>query len=412
MSSDHPPHSPAVESPVSREAPPLAPARRRRILLRLLAILLLAGGAWTGWELLFGRYHVTTENAYVGGDQVPVTAQVVGLVQSVDAESTMRVAKGQTLVRLGTADAQLRLQSAEAALTQAVLDARSALAALGALDAQVSARAAEQHRAEVELARATAEYERRQRLRQSGATTQEELTNAALAVDAVRAALDAAQQRQRVAVAQSSAQRVKLANITVQTHPAVLHAEAEVRSAWLALARATLLAPVDGTVARRSVQVGQRVKPGDTLMTLVPLDDVWVDANFKEDQLALVRLGQPAELHSDFYGPDVVFHGVVAGIAAGTGAAFALLPAQNATGNWIKVVQRLPVRILLRKEELETHPLRLGLSMHVSVDVHDTSGSPLAPLDARFHLDTDVYARQREDAEAYTRAIMIRLGAG
>lgn len=412
MSSDHHPHSPAVESPDSGDAPPLPPARRRRILLRLLAILLLAGSAWTGWELLFGRYHVTTENAYVGGDQVPVTAQVVGLVQSVDAESTMRVAKGQTLVQLGTADARLRLQSAEAALTQAVLDARSALAALGALEAQVSAREADQHRAEAELARATAEYERRQRLRQSGATTQEELTNAALAVDAVRAALDAARQRQRVAVAQSSAQRAKLANITVQTHPAVLHAEAEVRSAWLALARATLLAPVDGTVARRSVQVGQRVKPGDTLMTLAPLDEVWVDANFKEDQLSQVRLGQPAELHSDFYGPDVVFHGVVAGIAAGTGAAFALLPAQNATGNWIKVVQRLPVRILLRKEELESHPLRLGLSMHVSVDVHDISGSPLAPLDARFHLDTDVYARQREDAEAYTRAIMIRLGAG
>jgi membrane fusion protein (multidrug efflux system) len=339
--------------------------RRRLLLSAVISGFALVGIAYAGWWLASGRYHESTDDAYVGGNLVQVTPQVAGTVLAIHADDTDFVTAGQTLVELDKADSRVALDQAEAHLAKTVRSVRNLLATDSQLQAGVDQRRAE-------LARAREDHARRSKLEAEvpGAVAAEELQHARDAVAAASAALDAATR-------QLAAQRTLTDHTTIETHPDVRDAAAKVREAYLAYARTALPAPVSGFVARRAVQVGQRVSPGSPLMTVVPLDQVWVDANFKEGQLPNLRAGQPVKLVADAYGGAVEYHGRVAGFGAGTGSAFALLPAQNATGNWIKVVQRVPVRIALDPAELRQHPLQIGLSMEVSIDTHDRAGERL-----------------------------------
>ena len=337
--------------------------KRTRLLLLVLSLFLLAGGGYAAWWLVHGRYHETTDDAYVGGNLVQITPQVAGTIVSIHADDTDYVKSGQTLVTLDTADAKVTVEQAEAQLAKTVRSVRNLRATSSGGEANVAMRRAELRRAEQDLAR-------RRSIEQSGAVSGEELQHAIDAVSSARAALAAAQQ-------ELAAQRAMVDRTDVHDHPDVRAAAARVREAYLTLARTEIPAPVSGFVARRSAQLGQRVAPGNVLMTVAPLEQVWVDANFKENQLANLRPGQPVTLAADAYGSSVEFHGKVAGFSAGTGAAFALLPAQNASGNWIKVVQRVPVRIALDRGELAKHPLQIGLSMKVDVDTHGRSAARL-----------------------------------
>ena len=336
--------------------------RRARVLTLLLGLFILAGAAYAIYWALVARYVESTDDAYVGGNLVQITPQVSGTVLAIGADDTDYVKAGQTLVELDQADSRVALDQAEAALAKSVRQVRNLMATTAQLEANAALRA-------TELDRTRADFARRAPLAQSGALPAEELQHARDAVATNRAALDAAER-------QLAAHKTLIDNTTVETHPEVRSAAARVREAYLAYARTALPAPVSGIVAKRSVQVGQRVSPGAPLMAVIPLDQVWVDANFKERQLLNLRPGQPVKLRADIYGGAVEYHGRVAGFGAGTGSAFALLPPQNATGNWIKVVQRVPVRIAFDPAELAKHPLQLGLSMQVNVDTHQRESEP------------------------------------
>jgi membrane fusion protein (multidrug efflux system) len=312
---------------------------------------------------------VSTDNAYVQGNVIQITPQTAGTVLAVRADDTDFVRAGQPLVRLDPSDARMALDQAESQLAQAVREVRALYANNEVLGAQIALRQADVARLETELARAQLDMRRREALVQDGAVGREEFEHAGTQLASARNALASTRAAARAAQAQLAANMSLTDRTSVERHPNVLRASARVREAYLALRRADVHAPVDGFVARRSVQVGQRVQAGAGLMTVVPLDGIWVDANFKEAQLRELRVGQQATLVSDLYGGDVRYHGTVAGLGAGTGSAFALLPAQNATGNWIKVVQRVPVRILLDPREVAAHPLRIGMSVGVSVQV-------------------------------------------
>ncbi len=368
-------------------------ASRRRALSVLILLFAVAGAAWAAWWQLVGRYYESTDNAYVAGNLVEVTPQVAGTVIAIGADDTDRVQAGQMLVRLDAADAQVALDQAEAELARAVRDVRTLYANNLALAAGVRVREAELQRADEGLARRAA-------LAEKGMVTREDFENARAAAAAARAALGAARE-------QLAANRTLTDRVRVEDHPDVLRAGARVREAFLALKRVEIPAPVTGYVARRSVQVGQRVAPGAPLMAIVPLEQLWVDANFKEAQLREMRIGQPVRLSADLYGSKIEFHGKVAGLAAGTGGAFALLPPQNATGNWIKVVQRLPVRIALDPQELRAHPLRIGLSMQAEVEIRDASGTQwaVAPRGAAAYA-TQAFVAPVAEAEARVRAII------
>ncbi|KZE29787.1 HlyD family efflux transporter periplasmic adaptor subunit [Crenobacter luteus] len=337
---------------------------RRAQLARLTVVFAAAGLAWGAYWHQVLRHGESTDNAYVGGNLVPVNAQVAGTVTTVAVDSTDWVRAGDVVVRLDPADAVLAFERAKAELAQAVRESKSRLAGQEQLAAQLAARRAELARAEGDLAR-------RESLGRLGIIAAEELQHARDHVVAVRAAASAAQQALR-------ANQVLLLSGSVQQQPAVARAAAQLRASYLALKRNDIVAPVSGLVARRTAQVGSQVAAGTPLMAVVPMHEMWVDANFKETQLRNMRIGQPATLTADLYGGAVTYRGRVAGMAAGTGSVFSLLPAQNATGNWIKVVQRVPVRIALDPKELAAHPLRLGLSMSVRVDTRDTRGAVLS----------------------------------
>jgi len=309
------------------------------------------------------RYSVYTDDAYVSGNVVQITPQISGTVVAIAADNTQFVKAGQPLVRLDPADAKVALQESEAQLAKTVRQVRNLFSTTSELQANVQVR-------RTDLAKAQSDYTRRVRLQRSGAISEEELQHASDAVKAAQAALLAAQQ-------QLAANRAWVDGTTVQSNPAVRDAAAAVHAAYLNYARTVLPAPVSGFVARRDVQLGERVSTGTPLMAVVPLNEVWVDANFKESQLDSMRVGQQVTLTSDLYGGGVVFHGRVVGFGAGTGSAFSLLPAQNATGNWIKIVQRVPVRVALDPRELAQHPLQIGLSMKAYVNVRDDSGQRL-----------------------------------
>lgn len=387
---------------------------RRTLLLAMTCLISLAAAAWTVYWATVLRHYESTDNAYVGGDLVQITPQVGGTVLAIYADDTDKVQAGQPLVKLDPADAQLALEAAQAQLGQTVREVRRLYANNGALTAQVRLRAADAVRARSEVLRAEDDLSRRQALAPTGAVSAEELNHAKVALDDARSALTAATEAAAAAREELAASLALTAGSSVETHPNVQRAAAKVREAYLALTRADLPSPVAGTVARRNVQLGSRVAPGAPLMTVVPLNQVWVEANFKESQLAAMRVGQPVELSADFYGSAVRYHGRVEGLGAGTGAAFALLPAQNATGNWIKVVQRLPVRIALDPRELAANPLRVGLSMQVQVDVSDRRGKALAQVSGtqRRVERTAVFDQPTSAADAMIRRIVLaNLGA-
>jgi membrane fusion protein (multidrug efflux system) len=351
---------PAAPSP----APAPAPNNRRRGLVLLGVVAVVCGIAYGAYWFLDARFYQSTDDAYVDDDLVQITSEVPGTVITLSADDTQGVARGQTLLQLDPADAKVSMSNAEAKLAEAVREVRTLFATADQLRAQITDR-------EIALKRAQDDVARRSNLLQDGAVSSEELSHTQDNVAQVEADLREAREQLKATTAQ-------IDGTTVETHPQVLAAEAAVRDAALALRRTQIEAPVAGVVARRSVQVGQQVAPGTPLMAVVPLNAVWIDANFKEVQLKNMRIGQPVKVVADVYGGRVQYHARVAGLGMGTGAAFALLPAQNATGNWIKVVQRVPVRVALDPKELEAHPLRVGLSTTVTVDIHDTQGALIA----------------------------------
>ncbi len=362
----------AEENRIAASATP-AGSRRRRAVGAVVFVFACAVGAYFAWWHLSGQYSESTDDAYVGGNVVQITPQVAGAVLSIAADDTEFVKAGQTLVELDKAESRVALEGAEANLAQTVRKVRNLMAVTATLEAGVTQR-------QTELARAREDLARRERISANGAVSAEEIQHARDGHAYATASLDAAQQG-------LAAHRTLIEGTGTASHPDVLAAAARVRDAYLAFARTSLPSPVSGFVAKRNVQVGQRVAPGAPLMTVVALEQVWVDANFKERQLAHLRIGQTATVRADLYGSDIVFKGKVAGFSAGTGGAFALLPPQNASGNWIKIVQRVPVRIALDPEEIAKHPLQLGLSMTVVVDTRSRDGQRLP----RGHRDRPAY---------------------
>lgn len=413
MSTDTPTPT-GAPAPAATTAPAdINAARRRRGLTLVAAAVVLAGLAWGGWHWFEGRHREDTDNAYVSGNVVQITPLVGGTVIEIGADDTERVRAGQTLARLDPADARVALAQAEAQLGETVREVRALFANNGALDAQVRLREADLARARAELARAEDDAARRAPLVASGAVGKEEYEHASAQLRSARSAAAAAESAVQAAREQLAASRTQTEGTSVAQHPRVQAAAAKVREAFLALQRTQLVSPVDGVVARRSVQLGQRVQAGTPLMAVVGLDQLWVDANFKENQLRDLRIGQRAEMEADLWGRKIVYHGRVVGLGAGTGAAFSLLPAQNATGNWIKIVQRVPVRISLDPKELAEHPLRVGLSMNVTVDTRDQSGPQLDPSAAKdAAARTPIYAAQDAAAEAeVARVLAASLGS-
>jgi membrane fusion protein (multidrug efflux system) len=379
--------------------PTPASSTRKRWLAIVVGVFALIGLAYTAYWALALRYSESTDDAYVSGNVVQITPQIAGTVVKIAADDTQFVKSGDTLVELDPADSRIALEQADAKLARTVREVRGLFATTAQLTATIDMRSAD-------VSRATEDLSRRQRLAASGAVSGEELQHGRDALASARAALVVAQQE--FAASEARTERTAVAN-----HPDVLAAAAQVHDAYLAVARTRLPAPVSGYVAKRSVQLGQRVAPGAPLMAIVPLDQVWVDANFKEPQLASMRVGQGVTLEADLYGGKVRYPGTVAGFGAGTGSAFSLLPAQNATGNWIKIVQRVPVRIALDPRELAEHPLQIGLSMQADVDTHEREGArlPQQPGPLASYM-TDVYDSVDAAAGERVRAIIAANGQG
>ena len=407
-----PPNPPVAAAPVAAPAPapaeaPAPRSNRKVALLSVGGVVVVAAAAYGIYWAMFLNHFEGTDNAYVQGNVVQVTPQVAGTVIAINADDTDFVKAGQSLVRLDRADAQVGLEQAEAQLAQSVRESRVLFVNNGGLKAQIAAREADLARARSDVQRAQDDVTRRAPLVATGAVGKEEFNHVTAQLTVAKSVLSAAESAADAAREQLASNQSLTEGISVEQSPNVLRASARVREAYLTLSRAELSAPVDGYVARRNVQLGQRVQAGAPLLSIVALDDVWVDANFKESQLRNLRIGQPAELMADVYGKKVAYHGTIEGLGAGTGSAFALLPAQNATGNWIKVVQRVPVRIALDPKEVEANPLRVGLSMDARVDVAQTGGKVLA--EARQgppRAQTSVFDRGNELADAEVKKII------
>lgn len=366
------------------------PRARRSGLLIVAAVFILGVVAYGAYYFNHSRYLEETEDAYVGGEIVPVSAEIAGTVYSVNVRETQSVNAGDVLLTIDDSDAQLALSAARQDLARAVREVRASYVAVDEVSAQMQAR-------KVERERALADLKRREGMVALGAVSAEELAHARDQLSSADAAIAALNER-------SNALSTQVSGIKLTEHPAVLKAANALRTAALLASRTVVRAPISGAVVRKQVQLGARIAPGQMLLNLVPLQSVFVEANFKEVQLGKVVPGQAVKLRSDFYGSDVIFDGVVVGLSAGTGAAFALLPAQNASGNWIKVVQRVPVRIALNPEQLKAHPLRVGLSMRAEIDVRDAIGT--APTYAPATLDR---AQLKLDDEAAISAEIAKI---
>jgi membrane fusion protein (multidrug efflux system) len=385
-------NEPAIEAPA-----PIS--TRRKVLTTLVILFAIVGLGWLLLQHFVLSLRERTDDAYVAGHQVSISSQVAGTVTEVRVDNTTLVEAGQVLVRLDPTDAATALSRAEASLAQSVRQVRQQTALAGEYDATITQR-------RLELARAEADAARRAPLLAEQAIAGEELRHAKETVELARAGLEQAQR-------QAAAGHALVDGASVPENPLVLEAKAAYRDAWIAAKRNAIVAPIRGYVAQRAVQLGQRIAPGQALMTVIALDNLWVDANFKESQIRNLRLGQPVEIRSDLYGADSPFHGKVVGLAAGTGGAFALLPAQNASGNWIKVVQRVPVKVSLDPAELAQHPLRIGLSTRATVDTHDRSGRVLAAAsEPASNPATDVYSTDLAQANAVADAIIAKHGGG
>ena len=387
---DDSPETAPTPAPIDSTTQLPAKSKRKKNLL-VFTLIVLAIAAVTLWLYITQwRYQVSTEDAYVSGNQVQINAQISGTVTAIGVNDTDMVKAGQTLVALDQADNGLALETAKAQLRTAIRQYKTQTATIQQADVNISQAQTAMNEvqsqiesAKIALLAAQSDYQRRAALMASQAVSQEEVQHAADTVKKAQAQLDAAVAKQataRSAVVTAQAQRnVTVANLgknDVLSQPAVQTAMANIQTAWLNLNRTQIVAPIDGQIAKRGVQLGQKISAGTPLMVIVPLHDLWVDANFKESQIKDIHLGQAVNLTSDIYGKEVIYHGKVIGLSAGTGSAFSVLPAQNATGNWIKVTQRLPVRIALDSKELQQHPLRVGLSMHAELDSRDQQGKP------------------------------------
>ncbi|MEY0431724.1 multidrug efflux MFS transporter periplasmic adaptor subunit EmrA [Providencia rettgeri] len=338
--------------------------QRKSALILLTLLFIIIGVGWGAYWYLVLRHYESTDNAYVAGNQVQIQSQVSGSVMTVNVDNTDFVTSGTVLVELDPRDAELALDKAKTELANSVRQTRQHMVNSRQLQANIEVKRSELNRLQNDL-------KRREVLGSSHVIGKEELQHAREAVVSAKAALD-------MAIEQYNANQAIVLNSSIEKQPAVEQAATQVRNAWLTLQRTKIVSPVDGYVSRRSVQVGSQITPSTPLMAIVPSNGMWIDANFKETQLADMRIGQPAKVITDFYGKDIVFNGTVVGLDMGTGSAFSLLPAQNASGNWIKVVQRLPVRISLNENQLEEHPLRIGLSTEVTVDTLDKNGKVLS----------------------------------
>jgi membrane fusion protein, multidrug efflux system len=377
-----------------------ANGKRRGILLLMAVIFIGIGALWAAYWVLVLSKREKTDDAYVNGNRVVISAQVSGTVIAVLADDTQLVKAGQILVKLEPIDAQTALSRAAGALAQTVRQVRQQKATANQYDSEIETR-------KVELARAQADLAKREPLIAEHAIAGEDVRHAQEGVQMARAALGQA-------MSQAQSAHALVDGTPVEENPAVLQAKDAFRDAWIAAQRNAVVAPVSGYVAERSVQLGQHIQAGEALMTVIPLHSLWVDANFKEVQLRNLRIGQKTEVRSDLYGGAFIFHGHVQGMSAGTGAAFSLLPPQNASGNWIKVVQRVPVRIQIDDNDLIRSPLRVGLSATVTVDTTsrdgpvlalETSGAPVG--------DTQVYTQDLDKANAEADAVVRRnLGMG
>ncbi|MFV0283649.1 MAG: HlyD family efflux transporter periplasmic adaptor subunit [Castellaniella sp.] len=361
---------------MTASSPSNSPARTR-LMLWATGAFILAAVLYGIWWLMFAAHYESTDDAYVQGNLVPISAQIPGTVVAIGAEETQTVSQSDHLVTLDDSDTDIALAQAEAALAQTVRRTRTLFVQNDALAADVAVGEANVAQAATQLSKTRNDLQRRNALRGTGGVSGEELLHAQVAVKSAEAGLAQARAGLAAARAKLATNQALTQGSTVATHPDVLQAADLVRLTWLTNVRSRILAPVSGMVAQRSVQLGQRIQAGTPLMTIVPLNSLWVEANFKENQLDSMLPGQKAALVSDLYGSKIIYHGTVVGVSAGSGSAFALLPAQNASGNWIKVIQRVPVRIRLDPKELQEHPLRVGLSMTVEVDL---SSSP-APSD-------------------------------
>jgi membrane fusion protein (multidrug efflux system) len=378
------------------ETLPEAPTgKRRKVLVMIAVVFIVIGLLWGLFWLLVLSKRERTDDAYVNGNKVVISAQVSGTVIAVLTDDTQLVKTGQVLVRLDPVDAQTGLARSASALGQSVRQVRQQKLTADQYDSMIATR-------RLELARAEADLAKREPLLADSAIAPEEVRHARESVLLARAALTQAER-------QATASHALVDGAGVEDNPAVLQAKAAYHDAWIAAQRNAVVAPVSGYVAERSVQLGQHVTAGQALMTVIPLNALWVDANFKEVQLRHLRIGQAAVVRSDLYGGSFVYHGHVKGMAAGTGAAFALLPAQNASGNWIKVVQRVPVRIQIDDSDLAKSPLRVGLSATVTVDTTNEDGPVLAKEAADQPVgDTQVYTQDLEKANAEADAVVRR----
>ncbi len=403
---------PAANTAVGAPAAPAGSGRQKA--LTIVGLVVLAGLCYGAYEWYAGRNQESTDNAYVQGNVIQITPQIGGTVTAILADDTDFVKAGQPLVKLDAADAKMALDLAEANLAQVVRQVRSLYANNTTLEAQLTVRDSDILKAQNEINRLGDDLARRQSLVGIGAVSAEEISHVQAQLVQAQNTLASAKAASQAARDQLQGARTLTDNTQVPNHPSVVAAAAKVREAFLALHRATLPAPVDGYIAKRTVQLGQRIAPGTPLMSVVALGAPWVDANFKEVQLRTIRIGQSATLTADVYGKKVEYQGTVVGLGAGTGAAFSLLPAQNATGNWIKVVQRVPVRIALDLAQVSAHPLRIGLSMEVTVDVKSQDGKSLAEgAQAASAVQTDVY--EVLDGQATTeiqRVIANNMGTG
>lgn len=367
--------------------------RRRRRLLAIAMAAAALGGAYGIKTWMAGDVSRSTDDAYVNGHSVLLTPQVAGVVTAIRADDTDQVKAGDALINIDPSDAQIDLDAAEAQLAQSVRTVRGQYASVERAGADVEV-------AQTTLDRARADLKERHGIANSGAITGEDVRHAQDSVHQAEAVLAAAEKAKALALTQTQG------STTLDDHPAIRAATQRLRAAALAVERTRIVAPVSGMVSQRRAQVGRRVSPGDALLSIVPLDQLWVDANFKEIQLDKICAGQAAILTADVYGPSVRYHGMVEGIEAGSGAAFALLPAQNATGNWIKVVQRVPVRISIDPKDLVSHPLRVGVSMHATIDVERCARGVATQTAAPPSDETAIYDAQIKAADAHVAKVM------
>ncbi len=374
-----------VNNELNYQATPSNNHAKRNKMISLLALVFLSiGFAYLIYWAISGRYHETTDDAYVGGNMAQVMPQITGTVIAINGDDTKLVHEGQPLIKLDPINVQLAFNQAEENLANTIRNVQT-------LYQNAAQLAANEKLREIQLTQAQQDLKRREILVKSHAIAPEDYQHAKDAVSVANSALQLAQH-------EADSAKILVANTTVLTYPSVLQAITNLRMAYLDLQRATLIAPVTGYIAKRTVQLGEHVVPGAPLLTIIPLNQLWIDANFREVQLQHIKQGQPVTLISDVYGSSVEYHGIVLGLGAGTGSAFALLPAENASGNWIKIVQRVPVRIGLDPQELIEHPLRIGLSMHVDVNTHTHTGKNVAEISAyQPNYFTTVYDRQQQD---------------